>query len=398
MTMWKKATIIVTGTLCYFNSLFGSFVFDDTEAIVKNKDVLPSTPLINVFKNDFWGTDVSLNTSHKSYRPITILTYRLNMFLSGSVLSPFHFHLTNVILYIVLCVLLYPMLRMFIKTQKQRTDVPFLSTLLFTVHPIHTEVVSGLVGRADLLCSILSIISMLLYKQLIKNSSVILFITIYLLIVVAVLCKETAIMVLGLCSIYDVFVTKIVQNKFDIKFIYRNLGLVVAGITILYFRFWIMNFEGPIFAKNDNPAAFAENILIRVFTYNYIYFLNVLLMIWPRWLCFDWSMGCVPVIDNLCDTRIIFILLFWIFICTSFIKIFGNLMYDTNSTTNALALSLLILPFVPASNIFFKVGFVIAERALLLPSAGYCLLIVLGAKKLQKRFYVKEHVSMRLAS
>lgn len=74
--MWKLATIALVGTVCYVNSLFGSFVFDDTEAIVKNKDVFPSTPLINIFKNDFWGTEVSLNTSHKSYRPITILSYR----------------------------------------------------------------------------------------------------------------------------------------------------------------------------------------------------------------------------------------------------------------------------------------------------------------------------------
>ncbi|GJQ67341.1 hypothetical protein Trydic_g8237 [Trypoxylus dichotomus] len=375
--MWKTATIVLTGGLCYFNSLFGTLVFDDTEAILKNRDVLPSTPLINVFRNDFWGTDVSLNISHKSYRPVTILSYRLNIFLSDSVILPFHFHLTNVVLYIILCGLVYPMLKMFIKTPKWKADVPFLSTLLFTVHPVHTEVISGLVGRADLLYSILSIISLLLYERLIKNNSLILFITIYLLIAVAVLCKETAIMALGLCSVYDVFQTKFAQNKFNAKFIYRNLGLMAAGITILYFRFWIMNFEGPIFAKNDNPAAFADHILTRILTYNYIYFLNVLLLIWPQWLCFDWSMGCIPLIDNLCDTRIL------------------SLVYDTSSTTNALALSLTILPFVPASNIFFKVGFVIAERALLLPSAGYCLLIVLGIKKLQNRFYIKEHIWYR---
>lgn len=82
---------------------------------------------------------------------------------------------------------------MFIKKQKHRTDVAFLSTVLFCVHPVHTEVVSGLVGRADLLCSVLTIYSLLLYRRLIKNNSVILFILIYLIIAVAVLCKETAI-------------------------------------------------------------------------------------------------------------------------------------------------------------------------------------------------------------
>ena len=39
---------------------------------------------------------------------------------------------------------------------------------------------------------------------------------------------------------------------------------------------------------------------------------------------------------------------------------------------------LLVIPFLPASNLFFRVGFVVAERVLYLPSAGYCLLFALG--------------------
>lgn len=45
--------------------------------------------------------------------------------------------------------------------------------------------------------------------------------------------------------------------------------------------------------------------------------------------------------------------------------------------------SLILLPFIPASNMIFKVGFVIAERNLLLPSAGFCFLVGLGFKKLE---------------
>ena len=62
------------------------------------------------------------------------------------------------------------------------------------------------------------------------------------------------------------------------------------------------------------------------------------------------------------------------------------------STENivVLSLSLLIIPFVPATNLFFYVGFVIAERVLYIPSMGFCLLITVGARalyvKVQKRF------------
>lgn len=47
-----------------------------------------------------------------------------------------------------------------------------------------------------------------------------------------------------------------------------------------------------------------------------------------------------------------------------------------------LSLALLALPFLPAANLFFYVGFVVAERILYLPSVGYCLLVGLGVGKL----------------
>lgn len=47
-----------------------------------------------------------------------------------------------------------------------------------------------------------------------------------------------------------------------------------------------------------------------------------------------------------------------------------------------ISITLLTLPFLPASNLLFYVGFVVAERILYLPSVGFCLLIGLGLGKL----------------
>jgi len=49
-----------------------------------------------------------------------------------------------------------------------------------------------------------------------------------------------------------------------------------------------------------------------------------------------------------------------------------------------MSLVLLVVPFLPASNLFFRVGFVVAERVLYLPSAGYCLLVALGVSVLAR--------------
>ena len=43
-----------------------------------------------------------------------------------------------------------------------------------------------------------------------------------------------------------------------------------------------------------------------------------------------------------------------------------------------IALSMLVLPFIPATNLFFYVGFVVAERVLYIPSIGFCLTVAVG--------------------
>lgn len=38
----------------------------------------------------------------------------------------------------------------------------------------------------------------------------------------------------------------------------------------------------------------------------------------------------------------------------------------------------MVFPFIPASNLFFPVGFVVAERVLYMPSMGFCMLVAYG--------------------
>ena len=74
----KQSSIVIflLAILCFGNSLYGEFVFDDSEAILSNDDLMPETPITDLFVHDFWGKKLALNTSHKSYRPLTVLTFR----------------------------------------------------------------------------------------------------------------------------------------------------------------------------------------------------------------------------------------------------------------------------------------------------------------------------------
>ncbi|XP_023239348.1 transmembrane and TPR repeat-containing protein CG4050-like [Centruroides sculpturatus] len=62
MDLWKDKKhyilLIATVCACYFNALECDFVFDDMSAIRDNKDLRPTTPLCNIFLNDFWGTPI----------------------------------------------------------------------------------------------------------------------------------------------------------------------------------------------------------------------------------------------------------------------------------------------------------------------------------------------------
>uniref|UniRef100_T1JMN2 Uncharacterized protein n=1 Tax=Strigamia maritima TaxID=126957 RepID=T1JMN2_STRMM len=148
----------LVSVLCYINSLDGDFVHDDISAIKNNPDVMPDTNIGDLFRNDFWGRSMSDPNSHKSYRPITVLTFRFNVVIDG--LQPYGFHVVNVILHALVTFLLLNLTQTLFGWQWMEM---MLVGLLFAVHPIHTEAqkcfvsqrkfcrfaVSGIVGRAD---------------------------------------------------------------------------------------------------------------------------------------------------------------------------------------------------------------------------------------------------------
>ena len=51
-----KLLVVTAALVCYYNSLDCDFVFDDASAIKDNKDLRPTQSVLNLFKNDFWGT------------------------------------------------------------------------------------------------------------------------------------------------------------------------------------------------------------------------------------------------------------------------------------------------------------------------------------------------------
>ncbi|KAK3262924.1 hypothetical protein CYMTET_28248, partial [Cymbomonas tetramitiformis] len=155
---------------------------------------------------------------------------------------------------------------------------------------------------------------------------------------------------------------------------WRLTGLAAATAVLLLARCWTM--KGlPVFMPHLNPAAGAGDAWTRTRTYNYVYALNAALLVLPYKLCYDWSMGSIPLVHEWADWRNLASLLLLLLLV-------GGASFCVSSRhplgarqALAMTLGLVILPFLPASNLFFPVGFMLAERVLYLPSMGVCLLI-----------------------
>ena len=139
-TAAAAAVCAVVGCVVYISSLDCGLCFDDETAIIKNGDLRPSAPWSNLLRNDFWGRSLDSELSHKSYRPLTVATFRLNYMLHE--LQPLGYHLVNVLLHSAVCYL-YVLLCGVVFSEVWPA---LIAGLLFAVHPIHTEAVSPLLS------------------------------------------------------------------------------------------------------------------------------------------------------------------------------------------------------------------------------------------------------------
>ncbi|KAG8196915.1 hypothetical protein JTE90_027619 [Oedothorax gibbosus] len=376
--------------LCYHGSLDCGFVFDDVSAIRQNKDLRPSSPWASLLQNDFWGTPMNKEQSHKSYRPVCVFTYRLNFVFHG--LKPFGYHLVNVVLHALVCLLYKRTCALFVT---ERTA--FIASLLFAVHPLHTEAVTGVVGRAEIMSSFFYLLAFLSYVSAASKRSTdwFLFGGCLFLIFMATFSKEQGITAVGICCAYELFLlnkirppdlylrSHLLSGKENLKeAVKRMVALVSWSLLLLALRLLVMGAQLPVFTKFDNPAA-ASDSPTRQLTYNYLVALNGGLFLYPHSLCCDWTMGSVPLVHSLTDPRNLATLLAYGILGV----VVWNSMWtdDSRSRVLIMGLSLCVFPFLPASNLFFPVGFVVAERVLYAPSMGFCVLVAQGAHLLATR-------------
>ncbi|CAG9562868.1 unnamed protein product [Danaus chrysippus] len=371
------------GALTYSNSLNGEFVHDDIPAIVSNGDVTGVNPVLRIFKNDFWGTPMSDLGSHKSYRPLTTLTFWLNFALCG--LSVWWWHACNIALHAACCVLVA---RTGAVVARLRRPFAALAALLFAVHPIHSEAVAGVVGRADVLACVFFLSSVLLYHGSSSRrrvwSSVV-------LAGLSMLAKETGLTALLFNLVFDIYRSWSSVTRSPSKFRWRHEGLwsrlskgLIVLIMLAIARLALLQGSLPAFSPQDNPPAFHPSFIVRLMTFCYLAAFNWWLLLCPWTLSHDWQMGSIPLITSGWDPRNLITGAALVALMALSYRCLMDLELQRH-TPLVVGLMLLVIPYLPASNLLVTVGFVVAERVLYIPSVGSVLLTVYGVQILCHR-------------
>ncbi|TYZ62066.1 hypothetical protein PybrP1_010066 [[Pythium] brassicae (nom. inval.)] len=412
-----------------WNTHRNGFVWDDRAAIVANRDVSGERALLELFARDFWGMRMRAAASHKSYRPLTVLSFRLSRAIaravgsSGDALATdgaSHFHVANALVHVGCALLVWKVARaLFVRhatgasssvgaaggaDAKTLAHVgAMLAALLFAVHPVHCDAVASVVGRADLLCTLLALQAFLWYLAAVaqrERTNWRSFALALLCAVAASLCKELGFTVLGLFLAYDAVAQlsrapspphpttaddapesgaapskniEPLERASLAAFRKRAVALVLFTLALTALRVWLngehRQVEWNILANN---VAVQRSRLTRALSYAHIHAWYLWKLLWPRLLCFDYGFKTIPIVSRVWDPHNLLTVLAY---STVALGVAVGVRQLDRSPLVLICIAFGVIPFVPASNLFFPVGTVVAERLLYFPSVGFCLLM-----------------------
>jgi protein O-mannosyl-transferase len=189
---WAIAAVTALVLAAYAPSVRDGFVLDDSAAIARHPGVTHPS-FAGLVARDFWG-GTRLHPHTPAWRPLTTASFALDWRLGGG--FPTMFHVTNILLHLAVTLSLLLFLW---RLDGLRRWTALAATLLFALHPLHVEAVTGLVGRADVLCALLSLVTFWLHRKSEGAATVVAPLAFFC----ALLAKESALLVLPLLVVVE---------------------------------------------------------------------------------------------------------------------------------------------------------------------------------------------------
>ncbi len=367
--------IILFTFILYGNTLNHHYALDD-DFVTKNTFVNNGIKGLNkIFtRGYFYGFN---KNNEQIYRPVTLTSFLVEYTFFGK--SPHTSHLINVLLYALMVIVLFLLMTKLFNDR--HSFIPFLIVLLYTAHPLHTEVVASIKNREDLLSGLFLFISALCIIQYKDIRSVKYLLISLFAFMFALFSKEIALTYIAVVPLLLYYFS---DYNFK-KILNVTIPFLVIGLFYLFVRNVVMD---DIAIQNDksiinNTLYAADGFGERFATTFFIlgYYLKLLFLPYP--LSWDYSYPQISII-SWANPLAIFSL------ATYLLMLVYAIWGLKNKNIISFAIFWYFITLSITSNLFILIGSTMAERFLFIPSLGFCIAIVFLLNHVFKKFKDKQ--------
>ena len=298
------------------------------------------------------------------YRPLTLLSFAFEYRVGGD--NPLVYHVTNLLLHAAVSLAVAWACR-----EVAGRATAKWAALLFATHPIHTEAVAAIAGRADLLATLLALAAFTASRYSRRQPGNAARLLAPALFGLALLSKESAIAVPALILAADWLSWKRREMRTWPRLEYAALAAV--AVAYLALRQLALGGMGPAASAIDpldNPLIAMEPAL-RIYNALAIGGKYLGLLVVPHPLSADYSLASITLAESVSVAGVL------VFLATLAAGIWLLYRYYRQPTVWMFAILWALLCFSVVANVAMPLGTIMAERLVYLPSVGFALLTAL---------------------
>jgi tetratricopeptide (TPR) repeat protein len=344
--------------LAFSNSFSAGFALDNKMLLLGDTRIRTATSanIALIFQHTYWWPYGESGL----YRPLTTLSYLLNYSILGNGNQPAGYHWINLFLHAINVYLVFALALRLLAGKARALRTALFIALLWAVHPVLTESVTNIVGRADLLAGFGVLSGFLLYLKSRetngwrRGASLV---GLAAVTAVGVYSKESAVVLPGVIVLYE-----LVCGKQWRRMAAGVLATLLPIGIMLWQRTAVLSAALPAeYAFLDNPIAGAGFWIGRLTAIKVLAH-YLWLALWPMKLSADYSYSEIALARGSFEDWVA-----WLAVAAA-LAVMAILWYRSRLAFFFAAFAFLNL--LPASNLLFPIGAIMAERFLYLPLVG----------------------------
>ena len=279
--------------LAYSNSFRTGLIFDNRLAILQDTRVQAATAenVSAIIGGDYWHR----TSSSGLYRPLTKLSYLVNYAVLGEGPNPAGYHWVNFALHAVNATLVYLLGLVLFRDRPKRMVMAIAFALVWSLHPVLTESVTNVIGRADLLAGLGILGGLLCHIQAKATSGwckAAWLGSLALLAAIGSFSKESGVMVIVVILVHDLTFEGLRAWRCGMSS-YAAATLPIAAFLLARQRV-LGGLPELVGSFYDNPLLYADFFTARL-TAIKVLGEYVWLLLWPVRLSCDYSYNQIPV-------------------------------------------------------------------------------------------------------